>query len=320
MTAVAAGDWSGTGIAPAVVLGLLFGVGVLLILLQLPVFRRGSFADRVEPQLKYLDARSKLLAVDRPVAFGPLDRLLRLLISDATKRIGKFNIGVTGLAAKLEKAGRSESPLEFRAVQYIWAGGGLLVGIVVSIMLAAGGRTNVVTSLSLTIGLALAGYLGYEQLLAQRIKKRQARIMLEFPAMAELMALAVSAGESAANALARVARASKGELAEEFAQVLAQTRTGVPLIEALNQLSKRLDIAAISRFVDGIGVAINRGTPLADVLRAQAQDVRDIAKRELMESAGRKEIAMMVPLIFGVLPLTVVFAVFPGLALLQIGL
>lgn len=28
---------------------------------------------------------------------------------------------------------------------------------------------------------------------------------------------------------------------------------------------------------------------------------------------------MMVPLIFGVLPLTVVFAVFPGIALLQFG-
>jgi tight adherence protein C len=39
-----------------------------------------------------------------------------------------------------------------------------------------------------------------------------------------------------------------------------------------------------------------------------------------MESAGKKEIAMMVPLVFGVLPLTVVFAVFPGLAALSLNL
>jgi tight adherence protein C len=58
---------------------------------------------------------------------------------------------------------------------------------------------------------------------------------------------------------------------------------------------------------------------LADVLRAQAADVRDSAKRELMEAAGRKEIAMMVPLVFGVLPLTVIFAVYPGLATLDLG-
>ena len=38
-----------------------------------------------------------------------------------------------------------------------------------------------------------------------------------------------------------------------------------------------------------------------------------------MEAAGRKEIAMMVPLVFFVLPLTVVFAVYPGLAVLELG-
>ena len=36
--------------------------------------------------------------------------------------------------------------------------------------------------------------------------------------------------------------------------------------------------------------------------------------------AGRKEIAMMVPLVFMVLPLSVLFAVFPGIAILQLDL
>jgi hypothetical protein len=34
---------------------------------------------------------------------------------------------------------------------------------------------------------------------------------------------------------------------------------------------------------------------LADVLRAQAADVREARKRNLLEIGGRKEIAMMVP-------------------------
>jgi tight adherence protein C len=55
-------------------------------------------------------------------------------------------------------------------------------------------------------------------------------------------------------------------------------------------------------------------------MRAQSQDVRDLAKRDLMESAGKKEIAMMIPLVFGVLPLTVLFSIFPGISLLGIGL
>ena len=64
-------------------------------------------------------------------------------------------------------------------------------------------------------------------------------------------------------------------------------------------------------------VAVERGTPLAEVLRAQAQDVREAGRRALMEAGGRKEIAMMVPVVFLVLPVTVLFAVFPGFTFLS---
>ena len=301
--------------------GLLLGLGLWLVLVRLPAMRRPTFADRVEPQLRAVSRGSRLLdATDAGTLFGPLERISRVLLQDAVARLSRFNISVAGLAARLDKAGRTESALEFRAKQFLWAGAGLVAGLLVSLLLLWGGSINVLGSVAISLGLMLTGYVLYDNLLGLAIKRRQRRMMAEFPALADLMALAVGAGESAANALDRVCRQSQGELSSEFAKVLAQARTGVPLVHALNDFSRRVDIPALSRFVDGIGVAVNRGTPLADVLRAQSQDVRDVAKRELMESAGRKEIAMMVPLVFGVLPLTVIFAVFPGLALLQVGL
>ncbi len=48
------------------------------------------------------------------------------------------------------------------------------------------------------------------------------------------------------------------------------------------------------------------------MLRAQAVDVREAGKRLLLESAGRREIGMMVPVVFLVLPITLLFALFPG--------
>ena len=80
-----------------------------------------------------------------------------------------------------------------------------------------------------------------------------------------------------------------------------------------------LDLAPFTRFVEQLTVALERGTPLAEVLRAQAQDSRDQSKRELIESAGRKEVAMLVPLVFLILPTTIAFAVFPALLVLQVG-
>jgi len=89
---------------------------------------------------------------------------------------------------------------------------------------------------------------------------------------------------------------------------------------ALERLADRAGLSAVRRFADGVAVAVDRGTPLADVLRAQAQDVRDARQRALMEAGGRKEVLMMVPVVFLILPVTVAFAVFPGLEVLRVGL
>jgi tight adherence protein C len=59
-------------------------------------------------------------------------------------------------------------------------------------------------------------------------------------------------------------------------------------------------------------VAVERGTPLADVLRAQASDVREQRKRELIEAGGRREVLMLVPVVFLLLPVVVLFALYPG--------
>jgi tight adherence protein C len=98
---------------------------------------------------------------------------------------------------------------------------------------------------------------------------------------------------------------------------LAQARTGANLVQALESVGDRTNVSILARFVDGIAIAVERGTPLADVLRAQAADVREAGKRELIEAGGRKEIGMMVPIVFLVLPVTVLFAFFPGAIGLQ---
>ena len=142
-------------------------------------------------------------------------------------------------------------------------------------------------------------------------------MLAEFPTVAELLALAVGAGEGASGALERVVRLSHGELADELGRCLADARAGASLPTALQGLADRTGLASLARFVDGIVVAVERGTPLADVLRAQAQDVREEGRRQIMEAGGRKEIAMMVPVVFGVLPVTILFALFPGLGFFQ---
>ena len=65
---------------------------------------------------------------------------------------------------------------------------------------------------------------------------------------------------------------------------------------------------------------LHDGAPprLADVLRLGPQDVRESGRRAVMEEAGRKEIGMMVPVVFLILPVTVLFAIYPGVAFLRL--
>ncbi len=148
--------------------------------------------------------------------------------------------------------------------------------------------------------------------LSREVAVREERMMAEFPTIAELLALAVAAGEGAVGALERVTRISHGELARELGRALADARAGASLVQALQGIASRTSLPPLARFVDGVAIAVERGTPLADVLRAQAVDVREAGKRALLEAGGRKEIAMMVPVVFLVLPVTVLFALFPG--------
>jgi tight adherence protein C len=115
--------------------------------------------------------------------------------------------------------------------------------------------------------------------------------------VAELLALSVSAGEGAVGALERVVRTTSGELSGELAATLADARSGTPLTIALERLADRTGLPGLARFAEGVAVAVERGTPLADVLRAQAQDVREQGRRALMESGGRKEVLMMVTVV-----------------------
>ena len=100
---------------------------------------------------------------------------------------------------------------------------------------------------------------------------------------------------------------------------LAEVNAGVPLSDALSACARAIELPALTRAIDQLVGALDRGTPLVGVLRAQAQDAREEEKRTLLEAAGKKEVAMLVPLVFGVLPVTIAFAIFPATLVLQLG-
>lgn len=295
-------------------LGLLAASGALLAAGRTPWLRRITLDDRLSPYLRDAPRPSRLLLRHEALTpFPTLERLLRPVLGDLMKAIERWIGGVSGVRRRLDQLGTGQTVEQFRAEQVLWGGFGLAAALGFVLLQVASGRVpSPLPVLATTAVLTLGGVLARDRWLTLQVLRREQQMLEEFPTVAELLALAVGAGEGPVAALERVSRLSTGELARELSRALADARAGASLVASLEALAARTTVAPLARFVDGVVIAVERGTPLADVLRAQAVDVREGHKRRLLESAGRKEIGMMLPVVFLVLPITVLFALFPG--------
>ncbi len=299
-------------------LGFLIGAGLLLTYAGLPARRRPGLVARLEPYLRDTPRPSRLLAAPVQVR-GFVATLLAPVAKDLSALVERLLGGAPSVRRRLLRAGLAPDLDKFRAEQVLWAVPGGAIGALAGVLTGIARGSAVPVVLLTVVGVGL-GLVGKDQYLSQLANRREQRMLSEFPTIAELLALAVAAGEGAVGALERVTRLSKGELSGELARCLADARAGANLPTALQGLADRTGLVSLARFVDGIVVAVERGTPLAEVLRAQAQDVREDGRRLLMEAGGRKEITMMIPVVFLILPVTVLFAVFPGFTFLQFSL
>jgi len=280
-------------------LGLAVAIGVLLVVRAAPPLRPIRLEDRLAPYLRDTPTPSRLLFVAPPAAgmAGLIRRLAGPAIGDSARMVDRLLGGRASVRRRLAALGSDDAVEDFRIEQVIWGVLGLGAGSLAALAFTTVSGTLNLLSVTLLCGAGVVGgVLGRDWWLSQEVAKREQIMLAEFPIVAELLALAVTAGESPVGAIDRVCRLSGGQLGQELAETLGRARAGTPLVEALQGLVERTSLGPLARFVDGLVVALERGTPLAEVLRAQAADVREAGKRELLDSGGRKEIAMMVPI------------------------
>ncbi|KFF58562.1 pilus assembly protein [Cryobacterium sp. MLB-32] len=304
----------------AVLLGTTLGLGLWSLVSVTPRLRGPRLADRVAPYI--LDVSAEARSFVGRVSVGPLPVLGHLYAPAfgwAKRALAGLLGGSDTIERRLRQSGSAHTVDEFRSVQLVWGLVALAGGIVLTASIPAVRGLPLSVQLALPVLLGIGGTLTREWLLQRAATLRLARMRSELPTVLEFLTLCLSAGEGILDSLRRVSGTSSGELPREFAGVVSEVGTGVPLAAALQSFARGIDLPEVTRLVDQITGALDRGSPLAEVLRAQAQDARDQSKRVLLEVAGKKEVAMLVPLVFLILPMTILFAIFPGLVVLQAG-
>lgn len=298
-------------------LGAGAALGCWLVLTRLA--NQQGVADRVLPFVRAADASWDFTPAGSPMArdrwsyaFGP-DQLAGHAASHGIRALGAIWSDASA-ARRLVQAGRDPQVETFRLNQLRWACLGIAGVLVLGVLRAAGGKPIPAVSWLLLCAVgALGAAIACDQTLSRAARMRTEQIAAELPTFAELLAFTVAAGLAPVSALNRVASRLGGELAGELRRCTDEISQGRSFADALEDVAYRTRAASVQRFVDGIVVAIERGTPIADVLRAQAMDARDAGHRALMESAGKREIYALMPVVFLILPVVVVVAVFPGI-------
>ena len=222
----------------------------------------------------------------------------------------------TSAREKLEEIGLAgEIHYEnFRLKQLTYS---FLIAFPISLVSLASG--NSIPLISLTIAtVALVTFAFFEKSLNRKVTNHRARIESDFPGVIEMMTLALSAGETPLSVLERVSLRGSGPLVDEFSKVVKDVRTGIPFSNSLDSMSRRVQSHTLRRFADALVIAVTRGAPLIEVLHSHAREAREMQRNQILRAAGKSEISMMIPVVFLILPISILFALWPSLSNLNL--
>ncbi len=220
----------------------------------------------------------------------------------------------TRVKSRLAQIGRESGYENFRIHQCSWSIAG--TGLCLVMTLLASASLIFAALLSGSVGIAI--FLSIDRQLSKDVVRYRRTVESEFASIVEMLTLALSAGETPLSALTRISRRCHGVLAIEFGQVIESVRAGHAFYESLDALGRRLDSVLIRRFVDSLVTAMVRGAPLIEVLQRHAAEARQNQRNILMDKAGKAELSMMVPVVFLILPISVLFALWPSLTHLNL--
>jgi len=207
-----------------------------------------------------------------------------------------------------------ESFFEFRSKQL---GNSVLTGAAVTLILILAGKSFVSIFLLGSLA-AISTFIYVDRTLSKRVDQHKLKVESEFPAVIEMYSLAMSAGETPLAAMERIGRTASGSMAIEFNKVVVLVKSGEPFHIALDSMGRDLDSIAIRRFVDSLIIATLRGAPLIEVLQRHAQEARELQRNRVLGAAAKAEISMMIPVVFLILPISILFALWPSLANLNL--
>jgi tight adherence protein B len=200
------------------------------------------------------DRSNESSTVVRQEKLGPLPLIDRLITGTP---IGAH------LRRLIEQSGVVTTPSAIIVASLAAAAGGLLVAMVVTPQ-----------PLARPVG-AVLGLIAPFGWLKHRATKRLKRFEEQFPEALDLLSRAIRAGHAFQTAMGMVADELPAPVGPEFKKTFDQQNFGLPLKEALNELSDRVALLDVRFFVTAVLIQRDTGGNLSEILDNLAHVVRE---------------------------------------------
>jgi tight adherence protein C len=129
----------------------------------------------------------------------------------------------------------------------------------------------------------------------------------------QMLSIMISAGESPMMALRYISQRSVGYIPTLIKQSFSKYESGNNLTQTLEYIAVATGSSSVRRLTNSIQIAIQRGTPILDVLNNQVQSLNKQINLALLKKSGKSEITLLIPVVFLILPVSISFAIWPSI-------
>jgi tight adherence protein C len=228
------------------------------------------------------------VAAERPYFWSLLIRRVRPFVPERME---------ADLTRKITQAGGLEGTTPAEVVLYAIVT--TCVGLAVGLFIIAASEWPV----WLVILVVAAGALFPFIWLRDQVKRRHLEILRDMPFHLDLLTLSVEAGLDFGAAVSRMVDKGKpGPMRQEFSVFLGEIRIGKTRADALESMSERVGMPALSAFLGALIQADKMGSGLGKTLRLQAEQLRVERSQRAEKQAGEAPVKMLIPLVMFIFP------------------
>jgi tight adherence protein C len=301
---------------------MIFSISVLVMLLTMVLFKNDvQKASYKKQQLRSMKEETRFLDEDLEKSFSqrliaPLWKKIIMQFSKLANRSQRKTVkrktNSKIFENQLQQAGISMQMNEYQLLKTLFTVIIIIAGFVTAFIVTKELLPRVLILLAVFI--AVIGiprfYIG------SRIKSRRKEIQNQMPNVMDVLSVSIEAGLGFDAALLRVVEKLQGPLVDELNQVYREIQMGRSRRDALTALGKRNAVSELQMFSSAVVQSEQFGTPIKNVLKSQAQQLRISRRQQAQEKGMKAPIKMMLPMVIFIFP--VIFIILLGPTLINI--